>query len=27
MSQEFNQVIPPLPQLARRLLGVHRMEG
>jgi hypothetical protein len=26
MSQEFNKVIPPLPQLARRLLGVHRME-
>ncbi len=26
MTQEFNKVIPPLPQLARRLLGVHRME-
>ncbi|MHB1526672.1 MAG: hypothetical protein ACYCZN_10390 [Candidatus Dormibacteria bacterium] len=26
MTQEFNKVIPPLPQLARRLLGIHRME-
>ncbi|UTI66878.1 hypothetical protein NBH00_11870 [Paraconexibacter antarcticus] len=26
MSQEFNSLVPPLPQLARRLLGVHRME-
>lgn len=26
MTQEFNKVIPPLPQLVRRLLGVHRME-
>ena len=26
MSQEFNKVIPPLPQLTRRLLGIHRME-
>ena len=26
MSQEFNSLIPPLPQLARRLLGVHKME-
>lgn len=26
MTQEFNKVIPPLPQLARRLLGTHRME-
>jgi hypothetical protein len=26
MSQEFNALIPPLPQLARRLLGVHKME-
>lgn len=26
MTQEFNKVIPPLPQLIRRLLGVHRME-
>jgi hypothetical protein len=25
MSQEFNSLIPPLPQLARRLLGTHRM--
>jgi hypothetical protein len=27
MSQEFNKVLPPLPQLARRLLGLHRMEA
>jgi hypothetical protein len=26
MTQEFNKVIPPLSQLARRLLGTHRME-
>ena len=26
MTQEFNKVIPPLPQLVRRLLGVHRLE-
>jgi hypothetical protein len=26
MTQEFNRVIPPLPELARRFLGVHRME-
>jgi hypothetical protein len=26
MTQEFNQVIPPLPELARRFLGVYRME-
>lgn len=26
MSQEFNALIPPLPQLTRRLLGTHRME-
>ncbi|MDE3075941.1 MAG: hypothetical protein KGJ86_10985, partial [Chloroflexota bacterium] len=26
MTREFNQVIPPLPDIARRLLGVHRME-
>jgi hypothetical protein len=26
MTQEFNKVIPPLPQLVRRLLGTHRME-
>jgi hypothetical protein len=25
MTQEFNRVIPPLPDLVRRLLGVHRM--
>lgn len=27
MSQEFNALIPPLPQLTRRLLGTHRMEA
>ena len=26
MTQEFNQVIPKLPDLLRRLLGVHRLE-
>jgi len=26
MTQEFNKVIPPLPQLVRRLLGVHHLE-
>jgi hypothetical protein len=26
MTQEFNRVIPPLPELVRRLLGVHRFE-
>lgn len=26
MSQEFNAIVPSLPELARRLLGVHRME-
>lgn len=26
MSQEFNSIVPPLPQLARRLLGTRRME-
>ena len=26
MTQEFNKVIPPLPELVRRLLGTHRME-
>lgn len=26
MTREFNQVIPPLPDLARRILGVRRME-
>lgn len=25
MTQEFNRVIPPLPELCRRLLGVYRM--
>ncbi len=24
MTQEFNQVVPELPELLRRLLGVHR---
>jgi hypothetical protein len=27
MTQEFNRVIPPLPALVRRLLGVHRLDG
>lgn len=27
MTQEFNRVIPPLPELVRRLLGVHRLES
>jgi len=27
MTQEFNRVIPPLPELCRRLLGVHRMDS
>lgn len=26
MTQEFNKVIPALPEMCRRLLGVHRME-
>lgn len=26
MTREFNQAIPPLPQLARRLLGIHALE-
>ncbi len=26
MTQEFGKVLPPLPELCRRLLGVHRME-
>lgn len=26
MTQEFNKVVPPLPELVRRLLGTHRME-
>jgi hypothetical protein len=25
MTQEFNKVVPQLPELARRLLGVHRL--
>jgi hypothetical protein len=27
MSQEFNRVIPQLPDLVRRLHGVHRLEA
>jgi hypothetical protein len=27
MTQEFNRVIPQLPDLCRRLLGVHRLEA
>jgi len=27
MTQEFNRVIPPLPELCRRFLGVYRMES
>lgn len=27
MTQEFNHVVPQLPELARRLLGVHRLEA
>ena len=27
MTQEFNSVVPQLPELARRLLGVHRLEA
>ena len=27
MTQEFNRVIPPLPDLVRRLLGVHRLDA
>lgn len=27
MTQEFNKVIPKLPELVRRILGVHRMAG
>jgi hypothetical protein len=26
MTQEFNRVVPELPELVRRLLGVHRLE-
>jgi hypothetical protein len=26
MTQEFNQVVPELPELSRRILGVHRLE-
>ena len=26
MTQEFNKVVPELPDLVRRLLGVHRLE-
>lgn len=27
MTREFNQLVPPLPDLIRRLLGVHHLEG
>jgi len=27
MTREFNRVIPELPELARRFLGVYRMEN
>lgn len=27
MTREFNRVIPPLPDLVRRLLGVYHLEG
>ncbi len=27
MTQEFNRVIPPLPDLVRRLLGVHKLDA
>jgi hypothetical protein len=27
MSREFNRVVPPLPDLVRRLLGVYHVEG
>lgn len=27
LTQEFNQVIPPLPELCRRFLGVHDLEA
>jgi hypothetical protein len=27
LSREFNAVVPPIPELARRLLGIHRREG
>lgn len=26
LTQEFNRVVPELPELSRRILGVHRME-
>ena len=26
MTQEFNQVVPRLPELSRRILGIHRLE-
>ena len=26
MTQEFNKVVPPLPQLVQRLLGVWKLE-
>jgi hypothetical protein len=27
MTREFNRVVPPLPELVRRLLGVYHLEG
>lgn len=27
MTQEFNRVVPELPELSRRILGVHRLEA
>jgi hypothetical protein len=27
MTQEFNKIVPELPDLVRRLLGVHRLPG
>jgi hypothetical protein len=26
MTQEFTRIVPPLPDLVRRLLGVYRLE-
>jgi hypothetical protein len=26
MTQEFNKIVPPLPELVARLLGIHKME-
>jgi hypothetical protein len=27
MTREFNRLVPPLPDLVRRLLGVYHLEG